>query len=271
MSKSIRSVFIATGAVAVLGAASGAAQAADMPTYTPPPIVEVAPIAEWTGFYVGLHAGYGWGDADGSTSQLPNPAAFGALPFSTSTDIDGFIGGAQAGFNWQFDRFVAGLEADISYSDMNGGHLVTPLLAFGGLAVPGWYQQGNGDIDWFGTVRARAGFLATPQTLIYATGGFAFANTKFSTLTQYSPVPNPTFTYGGSADETNTGWTVGAGVEWSFAPNWTVKAEYLYFDLDDIDYVAFPLAPNPPFALAQSFENNGSIVRLGINYKFSWY
>lgn len=264
MTISLRSSLFAAAIVSVAGTAS----AADMPSASPM-MPTVAPIASWTGFYIGLNAGYGWANSDGSTTLLPTAALFGVRPFTSSTDLDGFLGGVQAGYNWQADNFVVGVEADIDYANLDGNHLVTPLSTFAGVPVPGWFQRGTGDMDWFGTVRARAGFLATPEMLIYATGGFAFARTSYSTFTSFTPLPP--FQYAGSADETNTGWTVGAGVEWAFASNWTVKAEYLYFDLGDTNYIAYPLAPNPPFAVAQSFENNGSIVRLGVNYKFSSY
>lgn len=265
MNATIRSVSLSMG-IAV--AAAGGAHAADL--YTPPPVqpVAVAPFIDWTGFYIGLHAGYGWGDVDGATSYLPSPAAFGASPFNSSTDLDGFIGGAQVGFNWQIDTFLLGVEADISWSGMDGEHLVTPLSTLGGVPVPGWFQDGKVEMDWFGTLRARAGVLATPNLLVYATGGLAFGSVDYKTFTSFTPAPP--FQYVGGSDSTETGWTVGGGLEWGFAPNWTVKAEYLYFDLGDTSYIAPPLAPNPPFAVTQSFDTTGSIVRAGINYRFSY-
>ena len=260
----IRTTAVAAGLVVT----AGMAQAADI--YTPPPeVIPVMPTIDWTGFYIGAHAGYGWASGDGTTSYRPNPAAFGANPFSASTDLDGFLGGVQGGFNWQSGGFVGGVEADISWSGMDGSERVAPLSLFGGPAVPGWFQNQSGDIDWFGTVRVRAGFLATPEMLLYATGGLAVADVSYRTFTSFTPAPP--FQYGASASETATGWTVGAGAEWAFAPNWSVKAEYLYFDLGDLDYVAPPRAPNPPFAVTQSFDTTGSIVRVGVNYRFSSY
>lgn len=250
---------------AALAMLASPAFAADAVVYEP----AAAPVAaqyNWTGFYAGLHAGYGFGDGDGSTSLLPDPASFGAQPFSSSTDLDGFIGGAQAGYNWQFNNYLLGIEADITWSDMDGTHRVSPLSDGTGTPVPGWFQEGQGELDWFGTLRARAGVLARPNILLYATGGLAFGRVEYTTFTSFTPAPQ--FQYSGSGSDTKVGWTIGGGAEWAFAQNWTFKAEYLYFDLGETDFVASPLAPNAPFAVTQSFDTSGNIVRVGLNYKF---
>jgi outer membrane immunogenic protein len=260
----IRTTAVAAGLVL----AAGTAFAADI--YTPPPEpIPVVPTIDWTGFYTGLNAGWGWGDGDGSTSYTPNPGAFGAAPFSSSMSLDGFVGGAQAGYNWQWDSFVGGVEADIQYSDMSGSHRVAPLRVFGGGTFPGSFQNASGDIDWFATVRLRGGFLVSPAFLLYATGGFAFGDVSYSTFTRFAGAP--TLRYPGSGSDTATGWTVGGGAEWKFAPNWSAKLEYLYFDLGNTDYVVSSRTPAPPFRVTQDFDTTGSIVRVGVNYHFSSY
>ena len=110
---------------------------------------------------------------------------------------------------------------------------------------------------------------ATPveRLLVYATGGLAFGHVKSSAVTSF-PVPF-NVQYTGSADETKTGWTVGGGIEWALVGNWTVKAEYLYYDLGDHTVTALPQPIFPQnFNVLSTFETKGNIVRGGINYKF---
>ena len=149
---------ILLASVALFGFA-GAAAAADLPMRAAPPapIIAAAPIFTWTGFYVGVNAGYGWSNDD-----------FDAIDLADDEDDGGFIGGAQVGYNYQIGSFVVGLEGDIQYADFGRD---------GAFDVDG---DGDEDgvfesSDWFGTVRARAG-VAFGQALIYGTGGFAFAD-----------------------------------------------------------------------------------------------
>src|SRR3712207_5390474 len=179
---------ILLASVALFGFA-GAASAADLPVRSAPPapIVAAAPIFTWTGFYVGVNAGYGWSNDD-----------FDAVDLADDDNDGGFVGGAQVGYNYQIGSFVVGLEGDIQYADF--GREFTYL--------------GNDfeSSDWFGTVRARAG-VAFDRALVYATGGFAFA------------------------DDAN-GWTVGGGVEYAFTNNLSAKIEGLYVNLEHDDNFA---------------------------------
>src|SRR5688572_8462421 len=151
---------ILLASVALFGFA-GAAAAADLPVRSAPPapIIAAAPIFTWTGFYVGVNAGYGWSDDD-----------FDAVDFADDEDDGGFVGGAQVGYNWQFGSFVVGAEADIQYADF-GREGVFNFVDEDGDIFDGEFERS----DWFGTVRARAG-VAFGQALIYTTGGFAFAD-----------------------------------------------------------------------------------------------
>ena len=159
MDKSMKKILLSS--VALFGFA-GAASAADLPSrYAPPaPVVAAAPIFTWTGFYVGVNAGYGWNDD-------ADDVVFGATTIPGVSDDDGgFIGGAQVGYNYQIGSFVVGLEGDIQYADFGG---VTYTFPTGTVTLD--------SEDWFGTVRARAG-VAFDRALIYATGGFAFTDNR---------------------------------------------------------------------------------------------
>ncbi|KFG70406.1 outer membrane protein [Microvirga sp. BSC39] len=204
---------ILLSSVALLGLATGAV-AADLPSRrAPAPIIAAAPIFTWTGFYVGVNAGYGWSDDD-----------FDSVALADDDNDGGFVGGAQVGYNYQIGSFVVGLEGDIQYADFGRE----------GAFVVGGTTYDIDNSDWFGTVRARAG-VAFDRALIYATGGFAFA------------------------DEAN-GWTVGGGVEYAFTNNLSAKIEGLYVNLDnDDDFPGF------------DGETDFGVVRAGLNFRFGTY
>ena len=217
-------------ALAVAGTLGTAAHAADLPGRMAPPAPAVAavPVFTWTGFYVGVNAGYGWNTNDDDV-----------VINGTTYEVDdegGFVGGGQIGYNYQIGSFVVGLETDLQYADIGGDN------DFAGIS--------NGDDDdgnWFGTVRARAGY-AFDRALIYATGGLA-----------YGKISN-----GFSAsDDTSVGWTLGAGVEYAFTNNLTAKVEGLYVNLEQDD-------DDLP-VIAGSDETEFGMIRAGLNYKFSTY
>ena len=197
------STFKATIAAAAFTAiaATSVASAADLGArpYTKAPVM-VEPIYNWTGFYIGGNVGYSWGRSS-DTSTLTNGAGTVLFTSADRASMDGVIGGAQIGFNWQVQNWVWGLEADIQGSDQKGGRsflcptgVCTPtfgvLAVFPGPAVPVALDQ---KLEWFGTVRGRVGVLATPKVLFYATGGLAYG-------------------------EVNTSATIGAGLSGSPAP-----------------------------------------------------
>jgi outer membrane immunogenic protein len=183
---------IATSAGFAAAAAMPGAQAADMPIKAPR---YVEPASNWSGWYIGAHAGAAWQQA--STDILTG------YTFSKTA----FIGGGQLGYNWQHGNFVFGLEGDIS--GLSGKNT---LSKFG-------YELARGDIRWLSTVRSRFG-LAVGDTMAYMTAGVAFGGVKNSLFEgQYS------------SSKTKVGWTVGGGVEHMLNRNWTIGLEGLFVDL----------------------------------------
>ena len=135
----------------------------------------------------------------------------------------------------------------------------TDSAAVCGVALGASYDQ---KMPWFGTVRGRLGY-ASGSWLAYVTGGYAYAR-----LETTASATAGALTESISSDDTRSGWTVGGGFEWGFAPNWSVKAEYLYYDLGDTTVTATSaLAPG---AITTSFDNEGHIARIGLNYRFGW-
>ena len=283
---------ISTGIVAIASLLSTAAFAADLaPRYTKAPPMIVDPGYNWTGFYAGLNGGYSWGRANTTVAPFATP-----FPTSLTTafapfrqDVNGGLGGGQVGYNWQVDRkWVLGLEADIQWSGERSSTLLTSVgPRYGSTAVGVPFGIGADfssiatqtanlayDLQWFATFRGRAGFLVDPQTLLYATGGLAVGEFKYSAQTTTSidvfngnagVVPVRTLVFAGtpaSSSDTRVGWTAGAGIERKFSPNWSGKLEYLYMDFGSKTYFA-----GTANQADVSFHDH--IFRAGINYAFN--
>jgi outer membrane immunogenic protein len=289
-----RTLLASAGAMAL----TGAAFAADLTPRAPPPVY-VPPPPLWTGLYVGINAGGTWSnsttihtttdDVFGNPGLGGGPAAgvasaalaTGSVPVNNS----GFIGGGQIGYNYQFyNSWVAGIEADIQgVAASNSAHLVFSEGAIAGFPANPIDQNLSSSMrsDYLGTVRGRLGFTITPTLLVYGTGGLAYGQTNAATdITQVienaAALPNHYSSFG-SISNSRVGWTAGGGGEWLFAPNWSVKVEYLYYDLGSVSYGLSPLqnfntagtlfTSGAPFSRA-SFR--GNIVRAGLNYHFTF-
>jgi outer membrane immunogenic protein len=292
----LRRTLLASAGVMAL---TGAALAADLPSRAPPPVyLPPPPIFTWTGLYVGINAGGTWSNNNhvntATADEFGNPAlgggpAFGVASAALATasvpaKIDGFIGGGQIGYNYQFaNSFVVGLEADIQgIAASNGSHLVFSQATVAGFEGNPIDQNLSASrrLDYLGTVRGRLGFTITPTLLVYGTGGLAYGQTKSSTsitqIVESAPALPNHYSSFGSFSNTRVGWTAGGGVEWLFAPNWSIKAEYLYYDLGSVTYGLSPLTntfttggvawSSSPFAKTRF---TGNIVRAGLNYHFN--
>lgn len=187
---------IVLSTIGLLALTATSALAADIPrpapAYKAPALV---PVFSWTGPYIGINGGYGWGNSDWG--------AFGeAKP-------DGGMVGLTLGYNWQTGPWVFGLEGDIDWASLRGS-FAGPFCPFGC----------ETKTSWLGTARGRLGW-AFDRVMPYVTGGLAVGDIRASTGFA-------------SQTDTNLGWTVGAGVEAAIAPNWTAKVEYLHVNLGDL-------------------------------------
>lgn len=263
-------LILAVGAYAYAGPESVRSSSKEMKS-------TVAPVPEcdftWTGFYVGINGGGGWGDNnDTHFRALPNQAAFPELLDNTklSNDIGGGFGGGQIGFNWQTGKFVFGVEADFQGGDISGDHTISPIPADLALTTPngpGTFLRTEQDVHWFGTARGRIGFAPVCKLLIYGTGGFAYGNADYNAEANFASDGGPIFRT--SHDDTNVGWTVGGGIEYALSKHWTIKAEYLYVDLDDENRTVNPNSPNfAPLQVHNTWESQFHTVRAGLNFKF---
>jgi outer membrane immunogenic protein len=234
------------------------------------------PVQTWTGAYIGGTAGYGWGNSNSNitaidTNFIPGWQSEGTVPTSLNPRFKGFIGGGEVGYNWQFGHWVTGLEADFSYSGLRGdaSHFGPAIFA-----DPSVLTSQRIDLSWFGTARARMGYLAGPDTLLFATGGLAYGQVKVSTglvpdLGAGLPCAAGAACSSGSTSETRVGWTVGGGVETKIASGWTAKVEYLHFDLGRVSDTAHSTAFfNGLPIVGVTSDVKGDIVRVGVNYQF---
>ena len=226
----------------------------------------------WSGVYVGLHMGYGWGAADTTLTPQPTADIFIVLaPQKQSPDPRGVLGGAQIGYNWQKGIFVIGGETDFSFSDMKGTTVIGPITQNNGTPFPG---AGNNitvhqDTDWVGTVRLRVGVNPAPKVLLYGTGGLAYGRVNYSANTDFRPVG--TEQYPASVTRTKMGWTAGAGAEFAINRNWSVKTEYLFYDLGSESATANPVIPFVPpeaFRIGYKWETAAHTGRIGLNFRF---
>lgn len=223
-------ILLTVASLLALAGSIGTAAAADLSV--PPPYMPTKapylPVYNWTGLYAGINGGGAFGRSNWS-----------AVPSTFNTD-GGMVGG-QLGYNWQFGQFVWGLEGDLDWTGIHGSTNVGPCVGFG--------CQTNS--DFLGTVRGRVGY-AFDRFMPYVTGGLAVGNIRASDV------------FGPGIDQTNAGWTVGAGVEMAIAGPWTAKLEYLHYDLGSA-HCDIPCGAAPG---TNSVSLSEEVVRAGINYRF---
>lgn len=211
---------------------SGAATAADLNWNSgPSTIYSPSPASDWSGFYAGVNAGYGWG------TLTREPAGGGV---ETKNNSDGFQFGGQAGYNMDLGGFVVGAEADLQWANIGYTEDIPGVGSF------------DSKIDFFGTIRGRAG-VTFGAVMPYVTGGFAAGRGSTSVTNATNVVT--------SQSANHVGWTIGGGLEAKATDNITFKAEYLYTNLGAQTYNGLSVGNTD---IAHDF----SVVRAGINYKF---
>jgi outer membrane immunogenic protein len=258
---------------------------------TPPSqfIATAVPYLAWSGFYVGINGGYGWGNAHvdyGANDPAAQAGTCGGggsprgqcVP-STDFHRDGALAGGQVGFNWQVNPlWLVGLEADYQWSDFHG----TGTAAFRLGAVGAAAMTASQSITSFGTIRARIGAMPIESLLLYGTGGFAFGQSSATlnlTSAATGGISSGGFSYGcpgggascfaGSASKTLLGWTAGAGAEYAVTGNLTFRTELLYVHLQSMSATATASSGAAPASLTANFvPAYFAVLRAGLNYRF---
>jgi outer membrane immunogenic protein len=234
--------------------------AADLPVARPAPAYyPVATVYDWGGGYVGINGGYAFGQSEWSDPLNP----FGS---TGNFHVNGGLVGGTAGVSGQFGAWVLSVEGDLDWqglSGTSGSPFCTGLITSTAINAPAAGLSCKTQSNWIGTVRARAGY-AWDRVLLYGTAGVAGANVQ----TGLSGLPPQT--------NFKVGWTAGAGLEWAFADNWTMKVEYLFVDLGNAvcnhgyscGYDAAATSTIPAVNSNSTVKLNENIVRVGVNFKF---
>jgi outer membrane immunogenic protein len=240
---------VVTGALVLIVSASSA-MAADLIIDEPEAAPMIAAGHDWSGGYIGVHLGYGWGTVE-ATDTDPGGGFFDeATGESLTVDASGFLAGLQAGANWQMDSVVLGIEGQVGFLGVSGENVV--------LLDPDNF--GRVDYGAYGDLTARLGFAAD-TALFYLKGGLAVAqvDTTFGDIVDGTSDEDPNST--GSFSGVRAGWTVGVGAELALDDNWSVKAEYQYYDFGTQELVDIDGdTADATFKL--------HTVKIGLNYSF---
>jgi outer membrane immunogenic protein len=251
-----RMIFAGCGLAALALAAP--TYAADMPVRMPtkaPAMVEAA--YNWSGFYVGAHVGYGWGDSD--TTIVTASGTFPTGFVLGTNELKGFLGGGQVGFNYQVGQIVFGIEGDGSWSGIDGSETtLSPIAAR--------TTTSTAEIDWIAMITGRVG-VTFGNALIYAKGGWAWAGFNGESVTTTLAGAPIAITVG---DETRNGYTIGGGIEWGLASNWSMKAEYNFIDFgtERVDRLTTTGA-TAGTVLQRDVDAQLHLFKVGLNYRFS--
>ena len=245
-----------------------------------------APVYNWTGWYVGGNAGYGWGNSDVASNftcsspildcayaSVANRTLFSGAGTGTISH-NRYHGGIQGGFNYQVRDVVMGVEVDYSAINLRRTRTVAAPIPTGEGGNNFSLTTGFGS-KWIFTARGRLGWTILPTILLYGTGGVAVTDLSVSTAFEddASSIPGVTANTVGSSSaiQRKIGWTVGAGAEWVLLGNWTLKAEYLFFDFGSVATAAPVINTSlvfDPNVLTTRANLNARIARLGLNFRF---
>lgn len=242
----------------------------------------------FSGFYIGVNAGGAWGRTGFATNPNCPPSAINAVFCNSTPDPSapngiavaasgsgklspsGFAGGVQAGYNFQRGFLVFGAEADFGAFRLEESTAAAGVFPFPFLGNQ-YSLTERMKADWLATVRGRLGISVMQHVLLYATGGVAFSEFKFSSSYSDNAVGFgfPGGSGFGSRSDTRTGWTAGGGIEWLLDRNWSIRAEYLYVDLGSIQVLA-PTSNTAAFSqtIQVDAELTAQIARLGLNFRF---
>jgi outer membrane immunogenic protein len=238
------SMLMATSSLMVFAAE---VRAADLPRAMP----AKAPVAAlvrttWTGCYLGGNIGYG----RARNAYSPDPTAVFLPAEAPDQTINGAVGGGQAGCDYQFDPFVIGIQGMFDGTGMSGT---------GDPYTSGKTLKTN--VPWFATLTGRVGYAFQPNLLLYVKGGAAWARTDFDFRVVGAP--------NGNGDVTRSGWTFGGGLEWMFAPSWSLFLEYSHLNFAN-RLETFGNVPGIG-SINMNFKQNIDLVQLGVNYRVNWW
>jgi outer membrane immunogenic protein len=228
-----------------------------------------ASATDWTGPYLGVSVGEGENDHGVTLSGDPVTQAvigLGVLPSSIAVHASGIVGGAEAGYDYQWGRIVVGAVTDFSGTDISKSQSVSS-------AVPGGFfpftTTAKQSISWFGTARLRAGATLTDDLLVYATGGVAYANVKTSESVTSTTTPICIgICTSSSLSATKVGRTFGGGIQFAVTDHLSIKGEWLNYDLGSTKLNGTDIFGRFPSIITFTTHYSGNVYRIGGNFKF---
>jgi len=245
--------------------------AADMPVKVPPPApAAIAP--SWSGFYLGGNVGAAWQSAPTWNFFDPN-GVLAPAGITAGTTLSA-IGGLQGGYNWQFaPKWVLGVEGDFSWTSLHDNRTLAQVFFAGGGLDGGASAPMHVNTDWLSSVRGRFGYTGWNNTLLYVTGGAAWAGVKYNFHGQQlagGAFPGDVADFVTST--TKAGWVLGGGVEWMATPNILFRAEDLYYNIDagiTGSGLIHPPVAAFPLPVGVNWPNyNVQVARVAASYKF---
>jgi outer membrane immunogenic protein len=241
----MKKILLVTASLIALGAAAPAV-AADLAArpYTKAPAM-IAAVYDWSGFYIGANGG--WGSSRNCWDFLP--VAGGSVAEGCHDATGGTVGG-QVGYRWQAGTFVFGLEAQGNWADFNGRNTST---VFAGVT-------NQSRVNAFGLFTGQVGY-AVNNVLLYVKGGAAVTDNRYRTLATATNVVTSS-----TGDDTRWGGAIGVGMEYGFAPNWSVGLEYNHLFMQDKTYTF--TTPAGVFAGNERIRQDVDLVTARLNYKF---
>jgi opacity protein-like surface antigen len=257
----MKKLLLSTSVLVALGVA-GSAMAADLPVYKAPPYV--APLADWSGFYIGVHGGYGWGH-DPFTEVFFDPITLDGI------NSKGWLFGGHAGYNWQYGHIVTGLEVDLSWTDIQdstSGSTNRRDRDNDRVQAASMHDR----FDYLGSARARLGVLPMQDVLLYGTGGLAWTHfTQDMTASDVDGSRTRVLT-ASSTPSDRFGWVAGVGGEMTLArmgwSNWLARFEYLHYDFGSLATFSQRDPADVPSAPTSSGRLTADVVRGGLSFKF---
>lgn len=252
----MKRIFFASLGAVMVGTAP--TLAADMPLKAPPQRTPAAVIASWTGFYGGIHAGYGWGDARVHVDPNSNEFDGSVIGNGLSMRLNGAVVGGQVGYNLQQGNWLFGVEADGSWAGIDGNFRSREP------APSTFYFNVDAKVKWLATVRGRMG-VVSGSWLFYGTGGVAFGGTELSGETNYAGYP---YGIGDSQSKTRVGWVAGAGIEMMLSDRVSAKLEYLHYGLGRENFFfRFDPPSNVNYTYFGKSDFNLNVVRVGLQWR----
>lgn len=221
---------------------------------------------DWSGAYVGVNVGGGFGTFDHPFSAGTTAPAATLLEGSLDISAGGFLGGVQGGYNWQSGMMVFGVETDIQGSAVKAEDALR--LNIGGVGGVDINGEAGTKVDWFGTLRARMGFTPTDRLMVYGTAGVAYGRVKSYINGDINFGGAPVARLDESVSDSKAGWAAGAGAEYAITNNWTLKSEYLYTDFGKSTLYSGDLGTGLPINATLKNDVSFHTFRIGLNYKF---